>query len=230
MKAKAGGEHWNPLKWRSQHKESGWRQEVLWWIGLAHGVMDSLSMSIWRCRYLCRRTKIQIFKSLVIPVLLYGCETWTWIISERDNPEWRRPRERPQSLWLGEVYASCWELIDVGRGLAPGDRQSWRQRIGKEMHLLAYDPNEWLSGVVGPPGSTQPCPLPARHWFSRALHYGYRDPFAFCDAGVIYKCFHIHHDVSSVPEDSVCEFTIVGLENMNVCRQDLETNGRHISA
>ncbi|KAG0714358.1 Transcription elongation factor SPT4-B [Chionoecetes opilio] len=39
--------------------------------------MDSLSGSIWRCRYLCRRTKIWIFKSLVIPVLLYGCETWT---------------------------------------------------------------------------------------------------------------------------------------------------------
>ena len=33
--------------------------------------------SIWRCRYLCRRTKIRIFKLLAIPVLLYGCETWT---------------------------------------------------------------------------------------------------------------------------------------------------------
>ena len=33
--------------------------------------------SLWCCRYVCRRTKIQIFKSLVIPVLLYGCETWT---------------------------------------------------------------------------------------------------------------------------------------------------------
>ena len=48
--------------------ESG--QEVLRRIGLAHGVMDSLNTSIWRCRYLCRRTKIRIFKSLVLPVLL----------------------------------------------------------------------------------------------------------------------------------------------------------------
>ena len=39
--------------------------------------MDSLNRSIWRCRYLCRRTKISVFKSLVLPVLLYGCETWT---------------------------------------------------------------------------------------------------------------------------------------------------------
>ncbi|KAG0720514.1 putative uncharacterized transposon-derived protein F52C9.6 [Chionoecetes opilio] len=59
------------------HNDGGSRQEVLQRIGIAHGVMDSLSGSIWRCRYLCRRTKIRIFKSLVIPVLLYGCETWT---------------------------------------------------------------------------------------------------------------------------------------------------------
>ncbi|KAG0710360.1 Squamous cell carcinoma antigen recognized by T-cells 3 [Chionoecetes opilio] len=59
------------------HNDGGSRQEVLRRIGIAHGVMDSLSGSIWRCRYLCRRTKIRIFKSLVIPVLLYGCETWT---------------------------------------------------------------------------------------------------------------------------------------------------------
>ena len=52
------------------HNNGGSRQEVLRWIGLAHGVMDSVSTSIWRCRYLCRRTKIQISKSLVIPVLL----------------------------------------------------------------------------------------------------------------------------------------------------------------
>ncbi|KAG0710786.1 putative epidermal cell surface receptor [Chionoecetes opilio] len=55
------------------HNDRGSRQEVLRRIGIAHGVMDSLSGSIWRCRYLCRRTKIRIFKSLVIPVLLYGC-------------------------------------------------------------------------------------------------------------------------------------------------------------
>ncbi len=39
--------------------------------------MDSLNASIWPCRFLCKRTKIWIFKTLVLPVLLYGCETWT---------------------------------------------------------------------------------------------------------------------------------------------------------
>ena len=59
-----------------KYLSSGWsHQKVLRQIGLAHGVMDLLSTSIWCCRYLCRWTKIRIFKSLVIPVLLYGCET-----------------------------------------------------------------------------------------------------------------------------------------------------------
>ena len=45
-------------------------------IGRACGVMDSLDKGVWRCRYLCRGTKIRVFRSLVLPVLLYGCETW----------------------------------------------------------------------------------------------------------------------------------------------------------
>ena len=57
------------------HNNGESHQEVLQWIGLAHGVMDSLSMSIWRCWYLYRWTKIRISKSLVIPVLRYGFET-----------------------------------------------------------------------------------------------------------------------------------------------------------
>ena len=39
--------------------------------------MDSLDRGVWRYRYLCRKTKIRVFKSLVLPVLLYGCESWT---------------------------------------------------------------------------------------------------------------------------------------------------------
>ena len=46
-------------------------------LGMAYGVMDSLNKSIWRCRYLSRRTKVRVFKSLVLPVFLYGSETWT---------------------------------------------------------------------------------------------------------------------------------------------------------
>ena len=50
-----------------------------------------------------------------------------WIVSERDNLGWRRPRGRPQNLWLGQVDVSCWLLLGMGRGLAwrlvQGDRR-----------------------------------------------------------------------------------------------------------
>ena len=59
------------------HNTGGSGGEVHRRLGLAYGVMGSLNRSIWRCRYLGRRTKIRVFKTLVLPVLLYGCETWT---------------------------------------------------------------------------------------------------------------------------------------------------------
>lgn len=42
-----------------------------------HLATDSLSASTWRCLYLCRVANIRIFKSHVLPGLLYGCQTWT---------------------------------------------------------------------------------------------------------------------------------------------------------
>ena len=31
---------------------------------------------IWRPKNILRRTKLRLYKTLVVPVLLYGCETW----------------------------------------------------------------------------------------------------------------------------------------------------------
>ena len=59
------------------HNDGGSTKEVLLWSGLALGVMALLNTSIRRCRYQCKWTKIWIFKSVVIPVILYGCEAWT---------------------------------------------------------------------------------------------------------------------------------------------------------
>ena len=39
--------------------------------------MSSLGVRVWRSRHLSRRTKVEVFKRLVLPVLLYGSETWT---------------------------------------------------------------------------------------------------------------------------------------------------------
>ena len=39
-------------------------------LGLTTGPVASLTKGVWRYRYLCRRTKVQVFRVLVLPVLL----------------------------------------------------------------------------------------------------------------------------------------------------------------
>ena len=64
------------------------------------------------------------------------------VISERENPQWKRPRGRPQSSWLGQVDAACWELLGMGRGLtwalAHDDCQGWCWRVGDMTRPTAY--------------------------------------------------------------------------------------------
>ena len=55
---------------------AGCEAEVTSHLGQVWGVMESLDHGVWRCWYLCRRTKVRVFRSLVLPVLLYGCEAW----------------------------------------------------------------------------------------------------------------------------------------------------------
>ena len=57
------------------HVSAGCESQVNRRLGRARGVMDSLDNGVWRCRYLCGRMKVRVFRSLVLPVLLYGCET-----------------------------------------------------------------------------------------------------------------------------------------------------------
>ena len=59
------------------HVSAGCESEVNSHLGRAWGVMDSLDHGVWRCRYLRGRTKVRVLRSLVLQVLLYGCETWT---------------------------------------------------------------------------------------------------------------------------------------------------------
>jgi len=54
------------------HVTAGCEQEVNRRLGRAWGVMDLLDRGVWRCRNRCGRTKVRVFRSLVLPVLLYG--------------------------------------------------------------------------------------------------------------------------------------------------------------
>ena len=59
------------------HVSAGCKPEVNGHLRQAWGVMDSLDHGVWRCWYLHRKTKVRVFRSLMLPILLYGCEAWT---------------------------------------------------------------------------------------------------------------------------------------------------------
>ena len=59
---------------------AGCESEVNRRLGWAWGVMDSLDLGVWCCScvvLLCSRMKVRVVRSLLLPVLLYRCETWT---------------------------------------------------------------------------------------------------------------------------------------------------------
>ena len=42
--------------------------------GFGLGAMSQLGKRVWHLKYLSRGTKVEVFKRLVLPVLLYGCD------------------------------------------------------------------------------------------------------------------------------------------------------------
>ena len=56
-------------------KHGGTEDDIRNRLGKATGAFNKLA-KIWRSGQLCKNTKIRIFKSNVIAVLLYGCESW----------------------------------------------------------------------------------------------------------------------------------------------------------
>ena len=53
------------------HVSAGCEPEVNRRLVRVWGVMESLHHVVWHCRYLCGRTKVRVFGSLVLPVLLW---------------------------------------------------------------------------------------------------------------------------------------------------------------
>jgi len=61
-------------------------QEIHRRIGIASGIMGRLS-NVWQQSRLSLATKLRVYNSLVLSVLLYGCETWTILKSDKRKRE-----------------------------------------------------------------------------------------------------------------------------------------------
>ena len=65
------------------HSSTSCELKVIRRLGRVWSAMNSLDEGVWRCRYICRRTKVRVFRSMVLPVLLYSCESQTLTVELR---------------------------------------------------------------------------------------------------------------------------------------------------
>lgn len=107
----------------------------LWQIVLVQDVMDSLNMSIWCFHYLCKRTKIQIFRSVVFPLLCYGHKTQSL------NGDLK-------SIFMHlaiKTWADSWVIAGM-------TVSNWQLPCGTELSALSMNAN---SGCIGVQLATQ---------------------------------------------------------------------------
>ncbi len=147
-------------------------QEVIRRIGLAYGVMDSLNTSIWRCQYLCRRTKLCIFKTLVLPVILYGCETWTLNsdLERRLNVFGTKCLRRIMGYrWNWNNFVSNQRLLHEteSRPVNSIDGERQLRLYGHLARLPDVDPAHTVLSVRDNPGWRRPRGRPRNSWLGK---------------------------------------------------------------
>ena len=65
------------LPWQRDSLSICCELEVNGRLGQAWCPMNSLDECLWRCRYMCERSKVRVLHSFVLPVSLYSSEIWT---------------------------------------------------------------------------------------------------------------------------------------------------------
>ena len=132
-------------------------------------------MCVWRCRYLCKRTRVRVFRSLVLPVLLYSCETWTV------TGELRRRLNSFGTMSLRRILGYRWHdnmSVDLVLIREAGMRQVTsivRERqlrlYGHVARLPAEDPAHRILYCWDPGGWTMPSGQPHASWLRQVESY-----------------------------------------------------------
>jgi len=85
-----------------------------------HSVQNLLSS-----RLLSRNLKINIIRNTILPVVLYGCETWSWTLREE------RKMRVFENMVLRRIFGPRWDEVT-------GD---WRRLHNEELNDLYCSPN-----------------------------------------------------------------------------------------
>jgi hypothetical protein len=96
-----------------------------------------------------KNLKIKIYKTVILPVVLYGCETWSFNLREEHGerrgvyrvlvgmPEGKRPLGRPRRRWEDNIKVDLRETgIDGANWIQlDQDRVRWRAFVNTVMNL-----------------------------------------------------------------------------------------------
>jgi hypothetical protein len=136
-------------------------------LGRAWGAMNSLEDGVWRCRYLSQRTKVTVFNNLVLPVLLYGCETWTMSkdLRRRLNSFGTKSLRRILGYRWEDHVTNQWLLQETGMRLVTCIvRERQLRQFGHVARFPEDDPVRQILVARDPVGVRRPVGRPHLSW------------------------------------------------------------------
>ncbi|PNF17549.1 hypothetical protein B7P43_G15564, partial [Cryptotermes secundus] len=119
-----------------------------------HSVQNLLSF-----RLLSKNIKIRIYKTIILPVVLYGCETWSLTLREehrvfenRSFPSIIRTIKSRRMRWaahvarMGEKINAYRILMGKPEGKRPLGRQRhrWVNNIKRDLRDIGWDDMDWI--------------------------------------------------------------------------------------
>jgi len=110
----------------TQSSNGSSQADIMRCIALASSVMSSLQQ-VWKDRYLSLPMKIRVYEMLVLPVLLYACETWTILAADERRLEafhMKCQRQITKIRWQDHIMelrgrSAHWSRSGVGSHLTP---------------------------------------------------------------------------------------------------------------
>ena len=123
-------------------KEGGGTEDIKKRLSKAQGAFFNLR-NIWNTRSIGRNTKIKLFKTLVRPVLLYGCEAWKLTASEE------KKLDRFQFMCLRRILRVWWpqrirnDTISQITGVKKISDEIRRRRWNWIGHVLRKERNDY---------------------------------------------------------------------------------------
>jgi hypothetical protein len=99
-----------------------------------------------------KEPKIKIYKTVILPVVLYGCETWSLILGEEHRLKVFESSVLRMMRWVGHV-ARMWEGRGVHRVLVgrPEDkrplgrpRRRWKDNIKMDLRDIGIGAANWI--------------------------------------------------------------------------------------